>query len=149
MSISKHILLLAFAIFAVRSALIYIPGIPVNQMNLYSLQVVSDLLQRDLNGTSKTNLHFNNNRRNNLTTYNYSYMVNDFLQKVANDPGIVNFNNLIAGSGVSVVGRKNIIFGNNNKINGSRNYVFSQSFDTNKVKNRSISDSLVLDNWLI
>ena len=133
MSISKHILLLAFAIFAVRSALIYIPGIPVNQMNLYSLQVVSDLLQRDLNGTSITNRHFNNNQRNNLTTYIYSYMVNYFLQKVANDPGIVNFNNLIVGSGATVVGSKNIIFGNNNKINGSRNYVFSQSFDTNKV----------------
>lgn len=149
MTISKQVLFLATLILAVRSALIYIPGIPVNQMNLYNLQVASDLLQRDLNGTSMTNLQFNNSRRNNFTTYAYSYVTNYFLQLVANDPGIVNFNNVIVGSGSNVVGSKNIIFGNNNNITGSRSYVFSQNFDTSKVKNGSISDSLVLDNWLV
>lgn len=149
MSISKLLLLLAFSIFAVRSALIYIPGIPVNKMNLYRLQVASDLLQYDLNGSSTTNLHFNNPKRNNFTTYFYSYVVNHFLQLVANDPGIANFNNMMVGSGNTVVGSKNIIFGNSNIVNGNKSFVFSQNFDTSKVKNGSISDSLVLDNWLV
>lgn len=149
MAISNYILLLAILLQATHAALIYIPGIPVNQYNLYGLQVASDLLERDLHGASLTNQPYNNPNRNNFTTYVYTSIVNYFLQLVANDPGIVNFNNVIVGSGDSVVGNKNIIFGNNNNVVGSRSYVFSQNFDTSKTKTGSISDSLVLDSWLI
>jgi len=44
MAILKYILLLVILHQATHSALIYIPGIPVNQYNLYGLQVASDLL---------------------------------------------------------------------------------------------------------
>lgn len=140
---SKAILCSVLLIFAVSSALIYIPGIPVDQMNLYQLQVASDYLQNDLNS------NFGKPTQNNTKTYAYSYMVNYFLQKLVNDPGIANYTNVIAGSANTVVGNKNIIFGNNGKVLGDKNYVFSQNFDSTKVTTGNFNDNLILDNWLM
>jgi len=143
MSPTHFLLCSVLLIFAVSSALIYIPGIPVDQMNLYQLQVASNMLESDLiNNLGKPT-------QNNSRTYVNAYTVNYFLQKLANDPGIANFNNVVAGSGATVVGSKNIIFGNNNQLTGNNNYIFSQNFNSSKLSSGPISNNLVLDNWLV
>ena len=127
----------------VSPALIYIPEIPVNPMTLYQLQVACNILEADLNYDPRLPFKYAN------YYYNDVYLANYFLQQVANDPGIVNYNNILYGQNNGVVGNKNIIFGNTNTVYGSQNYVFSQNFDSSLISNTAISNNLVLDNWLI
>ena len=101
-------------------AMIYIPGIPVNSMTLYQLQVACNNLQDSLNA----NPHLPPSMA--FKFYSDVYLANYFLQKVANDPGITAYNNVLAGEQNTVNnGNKNIIFGNGNQVTGNNNYVFS------------------------
>ena len=84
-----------------------------------------------------------------FTLYKDTYVANYFLQKVANDPGIASYNNVMVGGANSVTGNKNIIFGNNNTVSGNQNYIFSQNFNSSTVSNGSITNNLVLDDWVI
>ena len=60
-------------ILTVSSAMIFIPGIPVDQDNLFKLQVASNFLENDLNS------NFCKRSQSNFQTYAYSYMTNFFL----------------------------------------------------------------------
>lgn len=143
---SSGILKIVLAVLLVctaSAALIYIPDVPVDPMKLYQLQVSCNMLQNRLNLDPSLPKSL---------AYNYyadTYLANYFLQQVANDPGIVNYNNVLFGSNNTAVGNKNIIFGNQNQVFGSNNYVFSQGFNSSSVSNTAISNNLVLDNWLI
>ena len=53
--------------------MIFIPGIPVDQDNLFKLQVASNFLENDLNS------NFGKRSQSNFQTYAYSYMTNFFL----------------------------------------------------------------------
>lgn len=103
----------------VSPALIYIPEIPVNPLTLYQLQVACNILQADLNYDPRLPFRYAN------YYYKDVYLANYFLQQVANDPGIVNYNNILYGADNGVAGNKNIIFGNGNTVYGSSNYIFS------------------------
>ena len=81
--------------------------------------------------------------------YKDTFVANYFLQKVANDPGIASYNNVMVGGGNSISGNKNIIFGNNNAVSGTKNYIFSQNFNSSAVNPGSINNNLVLDDWVI
>ena len=59
-------------ILTVSSAMIFIPGIPVDQDNLFKLQVASNFLENDLNS------NFGKPSQSNFQTYAYSYMTNFF-----------------------------------------------------------------------
>lgn len=133
----------SFLIAIAYSALIYIPQIPVNQMNLYQLQVACNILEGDLN--SNPNLP----QSMAYKLYADTYMSNYFLQMVAHDPAIVNYNNIIYGQNNTISGNSNIIFGGDNTVYGTSNYIFSENFDSTSVSNLPISNNLVLDNWLI
>lgn len=136
-------IILAILTWSVTPALIYIPGVPVNPMSLYQLQAACNMLQRDLNIDPSLPQSM---------AYNYyagTYLSNYFLQQVANDPGIVNYNNIIYGANNTAAGNKNIMFGNGNKVVGNNNYIFSQGFNSSAISNSSISNNLVLDNWLV
>lgn len=139
------IVLLVLLVVDITPAMIYIPGVPVNSMTLYQLQVACNMLQNDLNRNPSLP------RSSGYKLYSDTYLANYFLQKVANDPGIASYNNVIYGAGNSVVkGNKNIIFGHGNTVaNGSNNYVFSQNFDSSQVNTSTNQNNLVLDNWLI
>ena len=71
------------------SAVIYIPGVPVNSMTLYQLQVACNILQDRLNQDPSLS--------NGFQLYADTYLANYFLQKIANDPGIAAYNNVIYG----------------------------------------------------
>lgn len=130
-------------VYSVVPALIYIPDVPVDPMKLYQLQVSCNMLQNRLN--------LDPTLPKSMAYYYYAdtYLANYFLQQVANDPGIANYNNVIFGGNNTAAGNKNIIFGNGNQVFGSNNYVFSQGFNSSSVSNTAISNNLVLDNWLI
>ena len=83
--------------------------------------------------------------------YADTYLANYFLQKVANDPGIASYNNIITGANNTATGNKNLIFGTGNNVSGSNNYVFSQDYDSSQTVNGNqlASHHLVLDDWLI
>ena len=113
-------LALLLLVASISPAMIYIPGIPVNSMSLYQLQVACNMLQDSLNANphlpSYMGHHF----------YSRVYLANYFLQKVANDPGVAAYNNVLVGEQNTVNnGNKNIIFGNGNGVSGNNNYVFS------------------------
>ena len=78
-----------------------------------------------------------------------TFVANYFLQKVANDPEIASYNNVMVGGGNSLSGNKNIIFGNNNAVSGTQNYIFSQNFTTSAMSPGSTNNNLVLDDWVI
>jgi len=123
-------------------AMIYIPGVPVDSMTLYQLQVACNMFQDRLKADPSLSDSFQ--------LYGDAYLTNYFLQKVANDPGIAQYNNVLYGEQNSVNhGNKNIIFGNGNKVAGSSNYIFSSDFDSSQVSSGSITNNLVLDDWLI
>jgi hypothetical protein len=73
------------------------------------------------------------------------------LQKVANDPGIAAYNNVLYGQDNIAAGNKNIVFGNDNAVLGSNNYIFSEGYDSTATTNgnQEASHHLVLDDWLI
>ncbi len=143
MKINALLTLLALAVLQVFPALIYIPQIPVDPLTLYQLQVSCNILEADLN--------YNPNLPNRYADYYYGdvYLANYFLQKVANDPGIASYNNVLYGEGNVVTGDKNLIFGDGNSVLGSQNYIFSSNFSSQQVSSTAISNNLVLDNWLI
>ena len=72
-------------------AMIYIPGIPVNSVTLYQLQVACNMLQESLNANPHLPSHLA------YKFYSHVYLANYFLQKVANDPGIAAYNNVLVG----------------------------------------------------
>lgn len=136
-------LVLLLLVSNISPAVIYIPGIPVDQMTLYQLQAACNILQSDLDN----NPHLPQSMA--FRFYSDTYLANYFLQKVANDPGIASYNNVIAGGNNAVGGNKNIIFGNSNTVLGHQNYIFSQNFDSTKVSDEGINNNLVLDDWVI
>jgi len=138
-----YVALLLLMVVGITPAIIYIPGVPVDQMTLYQLQAACNILQNDLanNPTLPRSMAFR--------FYSSTYLANYFLQKVANDPGIASYNNILVGAGNAVAGNKNIIFGNSNSVYGSNNYIFSQNFNSSAVSSGSISNNLVLDDWVI
>ena len=113
------VFLIAVLVGVVSPAMIYIPGIPVNPMSLYQLQIASNMLQERLNQYP----HLPQSQAFNM--YADVYRTNYFLQKVASDPGIAAYNNVVYGSNNGVGGNKNIVFGHNNNVIGNNNYVFS------------------------
>ena len=142
-SITSSLLLLVLMVVGISPAMIYIPGIPVDQMTLYQLQAACNILQTDLvnNPTLPRSMNYR--------LYSDTYLANYFLQKLASDPGIASYNNVIAGATNYVAGNKNIIFGNNNQVNGSHNYIFSQNYNSSSASPDSVNNNLVLDDWLI
>ena len=137
------LLILVLMLAGISPAVIYIPGIPVDQMTLYQLQAACNILQTDLvnNPTLPRSMAYR--------LYSDTYLANYFLQKVANDPGIASYNNVLVGGGNSVAGNKNIIFGNNNQVTGNQNYIFSQNYNSSSANPDSTNNNLVLDDWLI
>ena len=132
----------ALLFLVVSPAMVYVPGIPVDSMTLYQLQVACNTLQ------DRLNTYPDLPRSQGYKMYSDVYLVNYFLQKVANDPGIAYYNNIIYGAGNSIEnGNKNIIFGNGNAVKGSNNYVFSSNFDPST--SSSTDQNLVLDDWLV
>lgn len=143
MNSATSLLLALLFIWGSSAALIYIPGVPVNPLTLYQLQVACNILQADLNNYPSL-----------PSTYAYNfygdvYLANYFLTQVANDPGIVNYNNVLYGANNIAAGNKNIIFGNGNTVSGSNNYIFSSDFNGTAVSSDSLNSNLVLDNWVI
>lgn len=112
-------------------------------MNLYQLQVACDKL------TANLNLNPSLPKSKGYSFYADAYLANYFLSKVANDPGIANYQNVIYGSDNTLSGNKNIIFGANNNVNGNYNYIFSEDFDSSQLNPNSLNNNLVLDEWLI
>ena len=137
------LLLLLLMIVGISPAVIYIPGVPVNQMTLYQLQAACNILQADLNANPSLPQAMA------YRLYSDTYMANYFLQKVANDPGIASYNNVMVGGNNTLAGNKNIIFGNNNAVSGNQNYIFSQNFNSSALSSGSVSNNLVLDDWVI
>jgi len=129
-------------ILLINPALIYIPNVQINSLLLYQVQVACDRLETEL----RTN--FGTTLQNNTLLYAKVYLANYFLTQLNTDPAISNFSNAIFGSNNTVNGSKNIIIGDNGTVVGNYNYVFSQNFTTSSVGS-SISNSLVLDEWLI
>ena len=128
------------------AAVIYIPGVvPTDPMNLYQLQAACNMLQNRLNQDPSLP------RYKGFQLYADTYLANYFLQKVANDPGIASYNNIIVGESNTASGNKNLIFGTGNSVTGSNNYVFSQDYDSSQTTNGSqeASHHLVLDDWLV
>ena len=105
--------IVAILAISVQTAVIYIPGVPVNSMSLYQLQVACNMLQEDLN------LNPSLPASSGYTLYSDTFLAKYFLDKVANDPGIAAYNNILYGADNTAVGNKNIIFGNGNKVAGS------------------------------
>lgn len=114
----RFLVIIGLLLLSCNSAVIYIPGVPVNSMTLYQLQVACDQLQNNLNSDPTLS--------NSFKVYADTYLANYFLQKIANDPGIAAYNNVIYGDGNQIhQGNKNIVFGTGNSLKGSYNYVFS------------------------
>ena len=107
-SVPSSILLTLFMIISINCAVIYIPGVPVNSMTLYQLQVACNNLQNRLNSDPSLSDGF--------SLYGDTYLANYFLQKIANDPGIAAYNNVIYGENNTAQGNKNIIFGAGNSV---------------------------------
>ena len=137
------LLLTLLLVWGSSSAMIYIPGVPVNPLTLYQLQVACNILQADLNNFPSLPQAYAYN------FYGDVYLANYFLKQVANDPGILNYNNVLYGSGNTASGNKNIVFGNGNQVSGSNNYIFSEGFSSSAVSSGDINSNLVLDNWVI
>lgn len=142
MKVSKTFIAFAFFILLINSALIYIPNVSINPLLVYQVQVACDRLETELRANYGTTL------QNNTILYAKVYLANYFLTQLNFDPAISNYSNVIFGANNSVNGSKNIIIGDNGNIVGNYNYVFSQNFTTSTV-GTSISNSLVLDEWLV
>ena len=110
--LAQTLLVVLLLVVGTTPAMIYIPGVPVNSMTLYQLQTACNMLQDRLNSDPSLSDSFQ--------LYGDTYLVNYFLQKVANDPGIAQYNNVIYGEQNKVnSGNKNIIFGKGNSVSGS------------------------------
>lgn len=136
-------LLLLLLIVGSSPALIYIPGIPVDQMTLYQLQAACNILEYNLDSNPTLP------QSKAYKIYGDTYLANYFLQKLVADPGIASYNNVLVGNNISMSGNKNIIFGNQIALNGSQNYVFTQNFNSSAISQEAINNNLVLGNWAI
>ena len=87
----RFLVIIGLLLLSCNSAVIYIPGVPVNSMTLYQLQIACDQLQNNLNSDPTLS--------NSFKVYADTYLANYFLQKIANDPGIAAYNNVIYGDG--------------------------------------------------
>jgi hypothetical protein len=56
---------------------------------------------------------------------------------------LLQYNNVIAGTGNTIAGTKNFVFGNYDTINGSNNWVFISQFTGN------VSGDLIIGQWMI
>ena len=110
--LAQTLLVVLLLVVGTTPAMIYIPGVPVNSMTLNQLQIACNILQNRLNSDPSLSDSFQ--------LYGDTYLVNYFLQKVANDPGLAQYNNVIYGEQNKVQsGNKNIIFGKGNTVSGS------------------------------
>ena len=104
-------ILLAVCVSLSTAAVIYIPGVvPADPMSLYQLQAACNMLQNRLNEDPSLP------RYKGFQLYADTYLANYFLQKVANDPGIAAYNNIITGANNTATGNKNLIFGTGNNV---------------------------------
>ena len=133
-------LLLVVALLALsRAALIYVPGIPVDQMVLYQVQAACDNLQEEIEKK------FGTAGQNNYKLFIQTYMATFYLKRLAADPGISKYNNIIYGGGNTASGNKNFMIGSSNQVTGDDNFVFSNDFQNNT----PIDNALVLDDWVV
>lgn len=86
-------------------------------------------------------IDFGTPKMNKFALYERVSLTGQYL--VAMSDGLSRYNNVIAGSNVSVVGSKNIVVGSYNDIQGSNNWVFAPNFKGN------ITGDLVMEDWRI
>ena len=134
-------LLFAAALLVTQSqqAMIYVPGLPIDPILIFKIQVACDRLENELRATYGTSL------QRDFLIYAKIYMAEYFLNKLSKEPNIAQYNNMVAGDNSGAVGEKNIVIGNDNMIVGNSNYVFSKGFESDI----PVDNSLVLDEWLI
>lgn len=133
------VLLLALLLWSAWPALIYIPGVQVDPLMLYQVQVACDRLESTLR------LNYGTVNQNDLDNYIKTYVANYFLKMLASSPQLAPYSNVIAGTNNTVKAANSIVVGNNNNVVGVGNFVFSQNY--NAVAAGNTGADLVLDEW--
>jgi uncharacterized membrane protein len=138
------ILLISLLLNPFLSALIYIPGIPVDQLSLLRAQIALNIWEIDLmeNYGKPTENALNIKRNTDRVAQNLQVLSEELSP----------YNNAIIGSANGVKGNKNLIIGNSNTVLGSNNYIFTSNFnslqDTKAGASGTMSNTLVSDNWV-
>lgn len=141
------LLISALALLAYPSlnALIFIPGVPVDQLSLLKTQIALNIWELDLiNNYGKPTESPLNIKRN---TDRVAQYLDNLSQQLSP------YNDVVIGNSNGVRGSNNLIIGNRNAVVGSNNYVFSSDFSTLARKTKAtatgaMSHTLVSDNWV-
>jgi hypothetical protein len=137
MRFSKWWVTLALLVWVSAPALIYIPGVQIDPVLIYQVQVSCDRLEASLRATYGTI------SESDIDYYVKTYAANYFLHQLSNAPPLRPYSNVVVGSNNTANTSHSIIIGNDNIVLGTGNYVFSQNF--NSVAAGATGNDLVLD----